>query len=220
MIRKVLIVDDHESVNISLQKTLADLGIVDVDIVSYCDDALQKVELHHQRSTPYDLVITDLYFESDHQVQQLNGGMALIAAIRNVQPGVKVLVFSAESKPAVIEMLFKLYHIDGYVRKARNDAKELKVAITQIDEGKSYYPRKNTMAQLKHTYQFTQYDITLISLLASGILQKNIPDYLKQHNIRPSGLSSVEKRLNRMREALQLQKNEQLVIFCKDMGVI
>lgn len=220
MIKKVLIVDDHESVNISLQKTLADLGIEDVDVVSYCDDALQKVTLNHQQSTPYDLVITDLFFENDHKVQQLNGGIALIAAIRNVQPGVKVLVFSADSKPAVIEMLFKLYNIDGYVRKARNDAKELKIAITQIAEGKSYYPRKNSMAQLKHTYQFTPYDITLVSLLANGVLQKNIPYYLQQHKIQPSGLSSVEKRLNRMREALQLQKNEQLVIFCKDMGII
>jgi two-component system capsular synthesis response regulator RcsB len=30
----------------------------------------------------------------------------------------------------------------------------------------------------------------------------------------------VEKRLNLMRETLDFTKNEQLIAFCKDMGVI
>jgi DNA-binding NarL/FixJ family response regulator len=221
MIRKVLIVEDHETVNISLQKTLNDLGVADVDIVYYCDDALQKVEKNHQSSSSYDLIITDLYFESDHRPQRIAGGIALISEIRKIQPDLKILVFSAESKPAVIDMLFNTHEIDGYVRKARHDAKELRTAITQISHNQRYIPRKLTAAAgQKHSYQFTEYDITIISLLAEGVLQKNIPSYLRQNNIRPSGLSSVEKRLNHIRETLQLYKNEQLVIFCKDMGII
>jgi two-component system capsular synthesis response regulator RcsB len=221
MIRKVLIVEDHESVNISLQKTLNDLGIVDVDVVYYCDDALQKIERNQRASASYDLVITDLYFENDYRTQQITGGIALISAVKKIQPDLKVLVFSAEGKPAVMDMLFNTHEIDGYVRKARHDAKDLKTAITQISHNQRYIPRElTTVMRRQHSYHFTEYDITIISLLAEGVLQKNIPSYLQQSNIRPSGLSSVEKRLNHIRETLRLYKNEQLVVFCKDMGII
>jgi hypothetical protein len=50
--------------------------------------------------------------------------------------------------------------------------------------------------------------------------QKDIPDYLQQHQIKPAGLSSIEKKLNHIREALNFTKNEQLVAFCKDKGII
>jgi two-component system capsular synthesis response regulator RcsB len=221
MIRKVLIAEDHESVNISLQKTLNELDIVDVDVVYYCDDALQKIEKNNQGRASYDLLITDLYFESDHRAQHINGGTALIAAAKMVQPDLKILVFTAEGKPAVIDLLFNTLEIDGYVRKARHDAQELKTAILQISHNQRYIPRQLiTIMRQQHSYHFTEYDITIISLLADGVLQKNIPSYLLQNNIRPSGLSSVEKRLNHIRETLQLYKNEQLVIFCKDMGII
>jgi DNA-binding NarL/FixJ family response regulator len=221
MIRKVLIVEDHESVNISLQKTLNDLGILNIDVVYYCDDALQKIEMHQKISASYDLLITDLYFENDHRIQTITGGVSLISIVKKIQPDLKILVFSAESKPAVIDMLFNTHEIDGYVRKARHDAKELKTAINQISHNQRYIPSQiTTVRRGQHSHHFTQYDITIISLLAEGVVQKNIPEYLQKNNIRPSGLSSVEKRLNHIREALQLYKNEQLVLFCKDMGII
>jgi two-component system, NarL family, captular synthesis response regulator RcsB len=72
----------------------------------------------------------------------------------------------------------------------------------------------------KNVHDFTAYDIAIISLLADGVLQKDIPAYLRQNQIRPSGLSSMEKRLNYIKEILEFTKNEQLVAFCKDMGII
>lgn len=221
MVNKVLIAEDQESANISVQKTLEELSIIDIDYVYYCDDALQKIINNKQKNQPYDLLITDLYFEQDSRTQKIIGGPALIAAARQVQPELKVLVFSAESKAAIIEMLFEKHEIDGYVRKARNDAKELKLAISTISENQRYFPRH--LAQLikqKNSYDFNAYDVTIISLLAQGMLLKNIPQYLEQNQIKPSGLSSVEKRLNHIKDVLEFSKNEQLVAFCKDMGII
>jgi two-component system capsular synthesis response regulator RcsB len=221
MITKVLIAEDHQSANLSLQKTLSDLSIIQVDTVYYCDDALQFVQRACQTKQTYDLLITDLHFETDHRPQQLLGGIELIGAVKEVQPDLKVLIFSAETKPSIIKMLFNDKEIDGYVRKARNDSDELKAAIATISENRRYIPRLFTsILRQNNSYHFTDFDITLISLLAQGIPQKNIPDYLKQNNIRPSGLSSVEKRLNHIREMLQIYKNEQLVIFCREIGVI
>jgi two-component system, NarL family, captular synthesis response regulator RcsB len=221
MIRKVLIAEDHESMNISLQKTLEDLGIDQTDHVYYCDDALAKIQLGVKTDQPYDLLVTDLYFEEDDTVQQISDGRALIPAVRKIQPEIKILVFSAESKAAVIEMLYKKLEIDGYVRKARHDAKELKSALECISGNQRYFPRHlMQMIRQKNTYEFTDYDITIISLLAEGMRQNQIPAYLKEKQFSKSSLSSIEKQLNYIKDVLGFSKNEQLVAFCKDMGII
>jgi DNA-binding NarL/FixJ family response regulator len=221
MIKRVLIAEDHESANISIQKTLEELDILDVDYVYYCDDAFDRIQKTNKTARSYDLLITDLYFEEDDRMQKLVGGSELIAAVKQEQPDLKILVFSAENKAAIIEMLFEKQAIDGYVRKARNDAKELKQAINQISQNQRYFPRHiMQLMKQKNAYEFTDYDITIITLLSQGYRQNDIVEYLKQNEIRPSGLSSVEKRLNKMKEVLEFSKNEQLIAFCKDMGII
>jgi two-component system, NarL family, captular synthesis response regulator RcsB len=107
------------------------------------------------------------------------------------------------------------------VRKARNDAKELKVAIEQIAQNQVYLPRQvSQLIKQKNAYQFTNFDIVVIRLLANGTRQKDIPAVLQQLQVQPSGLSSVEKRLSYLREELDCTNNEQLVAFCKDKGII
>jgi two-component system, NarL family, captular synthesis response regulator RcsB len=221
MIEKVLIVEDHESANLSVQKTLELLGIKRVNYCYYCDDALAEITKANDAGDAYDLLITDLSFEPDQHPQKLQGGTDLIRAARHVQEHLRVLVFSAESKASVIESLYKEYNVDGYVRKARNDAKELKVAIEQITQNQAYMPRQlSQLIKQKNAYQFTNFDIVVIRLLANGTRQKDIPAVLQQLQVQPSGLSSVEKRLSHIREELECSNNEQLVAFCKDKGII
>lgn len=221
MIKKVLIAEDHESANISLQKTLEELGIIQTDYTYYCDDALFRIKKAVDEGDSYDLLITDLYFEEDHHPQNIPDGSALIVAARRMQPDLRVLVFSAESKAAIIEALFEELEIDGYVRKARHDAKELKKAIDSIAANQTYYPRSlRKDIQAAPVYNFTDFDITIIGLLAKGYKQKDIPCYLQERQIKPSGLSSIEKRLNSLKEKFNFSSNEQLVAFCKDYGII
>jgi two-component system, NarL family, captular synthesis response regulator RcsB len=221
MIDKVIIAEDQEFANLSVQKTMEELRIRQVDHVYYCDDALNRIQAAKQKGQPYDLLITDLYFEADGTVQKIGGGFDLIRSVREVQPDIMILILSAEHRPATIDMLFKNYEIDGYVRKARHDAQELKLAFDTLSKGQQYYPR--ILAQLvkqSNTHEFTQFDINIIQLLSQGYQQNEIPDYLRQHNIKPSSLSTIEKRLNQIREELGFSKNEQLVLFCKEAGIL
>lgn len=221
MFKKILIAEDHESINISVQKTLEELNIPTVDYVYYCDDAIAKIQKALREVHPYDLLITDLYYEDDHHEQNLKDGKELIRKAKEIQPNLKVIVFSAEHKTGVIENLFSDYKINGYVRKARNDSKELKKSIASVYIGENYlsFDLKQDMKKF-NSYEFSTFDITLVSLLSKGILQKNIPAHLEERNIKPSSLSSVEKRLNSLKEDLEINSNEQLVAFCKDIGII
>ncbi|MBV4359927.1 response regulator [Pinibacter aurantiacus] len=221
MIKKVLIAEDQECANMSLQKALEELGITDIDYVYYCDDALASIQRSKHSNESYDLLITDLSFEEDGRLQKITGGKELIQAARQVQPDLRVLVFSASREAATIETLDKTLDADGYVRKARNDAKELKEAIDKISKNQRHFPRYIIdLVKQKNAHDFTRFDIAVISLLAQGTLQKDIPAHLQKSGIKPSGLSSVEKRLNLMKETFDFSKNEQLVAYCKDMGII
>lgn len=221
MIRKVLIAEDQENTNISLQKTLEALKIENPDYTFHCDDALLKIKKAVQSGDSYDLLITDIYFEEDHRTPQLKNGTELIQAARIEQPDLKILVFSAETKPVFIEKLFSQLNIDGYVRKARNDIKDLLKAIDVIDANQQYYPRQ-LLQQMKqnNAHEFSDFDITIISLMTEGKRQSDIAAYLKQNHIQPSGLSSIEKRLSQIKEALNFTTNEQLIAHCVKMGIV
>lgn len=221
MFKKILIAEDHESSSISVQKTLEDLNITNADYVYYCDDALAKIQKSIRENDLYDLLITDLSFEEDHREQKIKDGKELISAAKELHPSLKVIVFSAEHRSGVIDSLFSEYGVNGFVRKARNDSRELKKAIASIYVNENYLSLdlKQEIKKL-NSYEFSTYDITLVSLLSQGVLQKNIPVYLQNNDIKPNSLSSVEKKLNNLKEDLQITSNEQLVAFCKDLGII
>ncbi|RZM19102.1 MAG: response regulator [Pedobacter sp.] len=220
MIDHVLIAEDHETANLSVQRTLEDLSIQKVDHAYYCDDALLKIRIR-LAADPYDLLITDLHFEADSNRQAVTSGAQLILAARELQPDLRILVFTAEERAPIINRLYKDFQIDAYVRKGRNDAKELKHAIEVLNSNHKYYPGSFARsAKANNAYQFTDFDIKIISLLSSGYHQKDISTYFKSNNIRPASLSSIEKRLNHMKELLAFSKNEQLIAYCKDMGVL
>ncbi|WP_300603898.1 response regulator [Niabella sp.] len=221
MIKKILIAEDYESFNLSIQKTLETLQISNPDYVYYCDDALLRIEKALQVNDSYDLLITDLHFEEDHRQQKLTSGEALIAAARNIQPDLKILVFSATGKPATIEALFEKEDIDGYVYKGRNDARELQEALEQIAANRRYFPQQFVQQRRqKNAYELDEFDITILSLMAGGKRQQEISEYLKKNNLKPSGLSSIEKRLNTIKEALDCSTNEQLIAHCVKMRII
>lgn len=221
MFEKVLIAEDHQMTNISLQLTLDKLDIQKSHAYQ-CDEAFTQLNKAIQQHRPFDLLITDFYFNDEEQYidQTLKDGMDLVTAAKHLQPDLKVLVFSAEGKSQIIEQLFQL-GIDAYVRKGRHDADYLMEALHAIAKNQKYRSPNLWKGNLQlNQYDFTSYDIAIISQLANGTLQKNIPFYLQQQNIKPTGLSSIEKRLNLIKEALNLNSNEQLIAYCKDNSII
>ncbi|WP_314241923.1 response regulator [Empedobacter tilapiae] len=221
MFKKVLIAEDFESFNISVQKVLKDLNVENPDYAFYCDDAFLKVKKALHDKQPYDLLISDLSFEEDHREQNLKGGRELIEAVKAIQPDLKVIVFSVEKKADMVDNLFQNYKIDGFVAKGREDSKELKKAIKTVFEGNIHIElAMKQNIKHKNTFEFTSYDITLVSLLSNGVLLKDIPFHLVEKEIKPSSKSSVEKRLSILKESLQVTSNHQLVAFFKDLGSI
>ncbi len=220
MFGKILIAEDHESSNFSVQKVLEDLKIPNVSHVFYCDDAFFYLK-KSLKSEPYEVLITDLSFEEDHRKQIIKNGRELIKSCREILPTLKVVVFSAEHRLGIIDLLFNELKINAFVRKARSDSKELKKAIESVYNNETYISHDLKLpVKTMNTLEFSNYDIILLQLLSDGILQKNIPQILQERDIHPNSLSSVEKRMNAMKLALTVKNNEQLIAYCKDLGII
>jgi len=217
----ILVAEDHEVANLSLRITLESMRLAAPKYAYYCETALAMIRKARQEQKPYDLLVTDLYFEADGSAKQKPDGMELIKAAKELDPGLKVLVFSAESRPVIIRRLYEEYHIDGYVRKARGDAGDLKAALVMLEANRRFYPREfRALAARENQHDLTKYDKTIIRLLADGNTQKEIAGWLKSNAMRPYGLSSVEKRLALIRKAMGFKKNGQLIVYCKETGSI
>jgi len=218
---KILVVEDQEIANLSLRITLEQLQLQHPLHSYHTVHAVSLLTKALSEKRPYDLLITDLYFEDEGTAKQLPDGMELIRKARELQPELKVLVFSAESKITMIRRLYEELGIDAYVRKARGDAQDLRDALGQIAQNRRYYHREyRSLAAQDKQHDFTDRDKAIVRLLNEGYSQKEIADWLEENDMPPFGLSSVEKRLKFMRTAMNFSKNQQLIGFCKDLGMI
>ncbi|WP_213277464.1 DUF5932 domain-containing protein [Chryseobacterium indologenes] len=220
MFKKVLIVEDQEIMNKGILNTIKELNIPAFDYVTYCDEALGRIRTALERESPYELLIADLSFDKDHISQKLHSGQELIFEAKKLQPGLKVVVFSVEKKAKTIDDLYKIYKIDGFVGKARRDGQDLKSAIRKIFNGETVIPQEvlNTMRHISS--EFDAYDMKLLELLAKGHKQSEISIYLKEHKMMPYGIRSIEKRLNELRDSLGAKNNIEMIVICKDIGLI
>lgn len=220
MFKKVLIAEDHEVRNLGVVNTLTELQIQNFDFVNYCDEALQKIKMAVTNNSSYDLLITDLSFDKDHIEQKINSGQKLIEEVKKIQPNLKIIAFSIEKKPKIIDDLFKVHSINGFVSKGRNDGKDLRSTIKKVFSGETVIPQEILNSIRNTSFEFTEYDVNLIELLAKGWKQSEIEQYFKEKKITPDSKSAIEKRLNDLRFELGAKNNIELIVICKDLGII
>lgn len=222
MFKKVLVAEDLDSISIAVIQVLEDLKIPTIDHVKYCDDGLLKIKKALIEKEPYDLVISDLSFKSDHRNVQLSNGEELIEAINKVQPKIKKIIFSIEDKSYRIKSLFYDLGINAYVSKGRNSIDELKKAI----EGTFRNEEKILSSDLSFSFndkaliEIESYDISILKLLAQGYILENISSEFKASSITPNGTSSIEKRINKLKIYFKANNNVHLIAIAKDFGLV
>ena len=221
MFKKVLIADDLGSINKGVLSLLDKTGIHDVQTEQYCDSSYLKIKKALLDKDPYELLITDLSFKSDHRDEKYTSGEELITALSKVQPSLKVIVYSVEDRLQIARTLIDTYHIDAYVCKGRRGLEELEQAIKEVYEDKIYLsPDIKKALNNKTNLEIDNYDILILKLLSNGLSQDDISTELKKNSITPSSLSSVEKKLNIIKDQFKANNTTHLVAIVKDLGLI
>jgi DNA-binding NarL/FixJ family response regulator len=222
MFKKVLVAEDLDSISIAVVQALETLSIEVIQHSKYCDDAYLQIKKALYDNEPYDLLISDLSFKTDHRENKLTCGDELIEAVKKIQPDIKTIVFSIEDKSYRIKSLFNNLGINAYVSKGRNSIPELKNAVESIFKT----DEKNISSGLTYTlndkslYEIEAYDISLLKLLSKGCILDEISVEFKNTGIIPNGSSSIEKRINKLKIYFKANNNVHLIAIAKDLGLV
>ncbi len=222
MFQKVLIAEDQNSIHKGLENILEELKIKEIITVQYCDDALLKIKASLKTERPFDLLITDLSFKEGHRNRTLTSGEALISAVRDLQPELNIIVFSVEHRIGKIKSLLEGSKVNAYVEKGREESKEIIKAVHAVLNGGVYY--SHNLAQLLRSAddisQTDKYDELLLQLLAKGLKRDQIALYFEEKDLPARSLSSIEKRINKLKVLFDANTSEQLVAIAIDRGLI
>lgn len=221
MYTKVLVSEDMQDINKGVYATLCELGITEICQVQYCDDAYLKIKKAALDEEPFQLLITDLSFKTDYRKQKLQSGEDLIKALKSEFPTLPIVVYSIEDRLQKVKSLINDYHVKAHVCKSRSGLVHLKNAIENVFKGKSYLsPEVSKALSKKNNLEIDDFDILLLKKLSKGLSQDEISLYLKQNNISPCSLSTIEKRLNKLRIDFKANNAIHLIATVKDLGLI
>ena len=221
MFKKVIIAEDFDSINLAVMQVLSDIGVTEIHHAKYCDDAQLKIKKAILDSEPFDLLISDLSFKSDHREVKLASGEELIAWTKKEQPSLKIIVHSIEDKSFFIKSLFENYQINGFVAKGRKSIEQLKTAITNLFLNETQYisPEMAHILQDKTINEIDDFDIQLIKQLSLGIPQDKMDEKFKQLGITPNSKSSIEKRVGKLKDYFKANNTVHLIAIAKDLGI-
>ncbi|PQJ32384.1 response regulator [Nonlabens arenilitoris] len=221
MFKKVLISDDYSSINQGVLAILDQLGIAKVKQVQYCDDAYLEIKSAILNKEPYDLFITDLNFKTDHRQQKYTSGEELAAQLRNEYPDLKMIVYSVEDRLQKVRYLINSLRVNAFVCKGRDGLKDLSSAIQAVDQDQMFLSAPVEQAlNPRNNLEINDYDIELLSLLASGQSKEAISKQFKDQGITPSSLSSIEKKQAKLLLQFRANNATHLISIVKDLGLI
>lgn len=221
MIKKVLIAEDIDSINEGLGNFLKDTFSFEIVQAKYCDEAYLKIKRAILDGEPFDLLITDLSFKEDYRDATIKDGEMLLNRLRDEAINIKAIMYSIEDRPFKVKQLMENLRLNAFVTKGRNSINELKEVISAIMNGKDVsYPLPKELFSGEDAMNLDDYDIALLAKLSEGLSQEEIGKQFKDRNIKPCSLSSIEKRINKLKIYLKAKNTIHLIAIAKDMGII
>lgn len=221
MFKKVLIAEDIDTINLGLIDELNKAFDFEIQHAKYCDDAILKFKKAMIEGQPFDLLISDLSFALDHRTCNIANGEELAREVLTLKPETKVIIYSIDDRPQKVKSLLKNPGINSYICKGRESSKQMLDAIKNLVDKDIYLP-----PDLKHllnqtpVFEVQDYDIILLQELSAGNSQEGISKKLKSKNINPSSVSSIEKRINKLKLHFKAKNTVHLISQVKDFGLI
>ena len=212
MFKKILIAEDFQDTNKGIVNALENrMEVEDIQEELYCDKAFNRFKVAFLNKEPYDLLVTDLSFKEGPVARRLTSGQALIEAVRQVDPDIKVIVNSMIDDPTQINPLFTDQKINGYVCKGRNGLNELIIAIQEVYQNRTYVSPQINLNSSNSVFELDKYDLLILQDLAEGFTKKEISEKLKNQNISPNSESTIDKKVSRLFDAFGAKNTHHLI---------
>jgi len=210
---RIIIVDDHKLFRFGIRGILEGKH-EDIIIAGDVEDGNALFQL--LKTTPADLILLDIYLPG-------MGGVEIAEQLRKEYPKIKILVFSCNNSPEVINRLLSI-GIDGFISKQMSSEIELIEAIRAVMNGMEYFGRDiasiicNIYISVKKTMEvtpeFTNQEKHIIDLCHKGLLAKEIA-YQLNINYR-----TVEKHKENIFRKLGINNTMEMVQYAINQGII
>ena len=221
MFKKVLLAEDFQGENQGIAETLRDkLAITELQEELYCDKAHIRLKVALKNNVPYDLLVTDLFFEEDHIDRKLQSGSDLIKAVRSLDTDIKIIVNSMENNPIQINTLFKEHKINGYVCKGRKGMVELVNAVNEVYHNRTYVSPQINLATANNVFELDAFDREILKELSNGLTKKEVSEKFKKENITPNSESTIDKRISRLYDEYEAKNTTNLLFKLAKEGKI
>lgn len=221
MFKNILVVDDHASVNHGIVQTLKkNTNVPQIAFTQYCDEAYIKFQKAQLDNTPFDLVISDITFKEDHRNGSIKSGLELVEYLRKKQPDIKIILYSVEDRRLKVKSILERYSINGFISKGRHGLKELLEAVPSVWNNIPYTSKALNLTEANNVFEIDDLDIIILQELANGTNQKEIARNFHNKNSKPLSLSSVEKKINKLKVHFRAKNTTHLVAIGKDLGII
>lgn len=221
MFRKILILEDIDSISISITAMLEKNFEAEIVSAKYCDEGYLLVKKAALDENPFDLIITDLSFKEDHKETVISSGEEFVKRIREEFSSVKIIVYSIEDRPFLIRSLFNTSDINAYVAKGRDSINELVEAIQNVYAGGVYLsPEFAEVFKDQSVFEVDKFDVEILKLLSEGFTQEDISGIFKGKNYPSPSTSSIEKKINKLKFMFKASNSIHLVAITKDMRLI
>ena len=152
MMKKLLLVDDHEVVRSGLKTLLSNLSF---DVIDEACSGKKAYEM--AQNNQYDLIIMDISMDGI-------SGLDAVSKILNRIPQQNILILSMHDSDLVIQKA-KNAGAKGYVTKSDISDNLIK-AIQSIDSGQDFFPQ--TLSSLNPIDQLNEREFEVFKMIASG----------------------------------------------------
>ncbi len=152
MMKKLLLVDDHEVVRSGLKTLLSNLSF---DVIDEACSGKKAYEM--AQNNQYDLIIMDISMDGI-------SGLDAMSKILNRIPQQNILILSMHDSDLVIQKA-KNAGAKGYVTKSDISDNLIK-AIQSIDSGQDFFPQ--TLSSLNPIDQLNEREFEVFKMIASG----------------------------------------------------
>jgi DNA-binding NarL/FixJ family response regulator len=208
----LLIADDHPLFRAALLRAVTDA--VDDMTVSEADSFGGVVE--RLEAQELDLLLLDLHMPGNH-------GLAGLASIRALRPGLAIVIVSANSEISIIRRALDL-GAAGYLPKSSSVA-DLREALLSVLNGERWAPPQLRAAVesassapgdvmlAKRVASLSAHQFRILGLVAEGLLNKQIADRMGIQ------LRTVKAHMTRIMERLGVRNRTQAVRILHELGL-
>ncbi|TRW22777.1 response regulator transcription factor [Flavobacterium zepuense] len=167
------------------------------------------------KGKPFDIALID-YSIPPFPENKLFTGEDLAMQVRETMPKCKIILMTMHKEIDVIGSILQKVKPEGFINKSDCTTDELIHGFEEVLSGGTFYSKtvSDYIARRSKGVVLEDIDVRIILLLAKGVKNKNLGNYI------PLSDSAIEKRKYKIKRLLEVKDDEELIDKARDKGYI